>query len=115
MPTVPLTDRQADIVEWLMGTPHIARWNDAPVEGQSEDPRVGLDKPEYDEDAQTFSFPDDEDAMWAVIDRQMGDIVRFPEFPGLVRSEGKKDAARGLERAANNLIDKIESELGGDD
>jgi hypothetical protein len=108
MPTVSLTDRQADIVEWLMGTPLMEHWFDDDYDAPEGQDFSDLPRPKFDGDR--FVFPADEDLI---------DEIRYrvtEQLPQNALDSGELDSSQavmGLDRAAENLIDKIEGELGG--
>lgn len=101
--TIDLTDRQAEIIDWAMGLPIIDHWEGQDAVYPTFD-RSGMEKPEYDEEEQTFTMPDHEDLVYMLAHPQEGDIQRYADLaPGQMRDA----KARGVQRTANNLIEKI--------
>jgi hypothetical protein len=104
--TIELTKRQADIADWLMGTPTIAEWH-SHDEVKPGFKRRHMEKPELD--GREFTFPADDELVYYMADPKYGDLERVATESG-GHMEGQKQA--GFKRAARNLAKKIRKAAG---
>lgn len=103
---IELTEKQAEIADWLMGCPVIDEWH-SPDEVLPTFEREHLPQPELED--RKFRFPVDEDLIWYLADPSLGDLTRYSEMAHEA-AEVSKPEARGITRASRNLAEKIRNE-----
>lgn len=101
---VDLTERQAEIADWYLGSPAAEHWFE-PGQDFSHLPEPKLEN-------RRFAFPDDKE--W-FDDFKYRVTVQLPQMATGTTQIDTIQAVKGLKRAAQNLVEKVENEVSFED
>ena len=100
---IELTEKQEEVIDWMMGCPIIERWSHYSEIPEQPDFYREYDKPELEDGV--FRVPKSEQFI-NIITRSDGELQRYADMADEAGEVSSSEAA-GIQRTVNNLKEKL--------